>query len=92
MSSAGGSPDATSSPFTLTVEPVSGGGSPASGVRWTEVSPWSSGNSPYTADWWELTNTGTEPADLTGWKIDDNSDLFASGCRRLRLFGTPASF
>jgi uncharacterized protein YjiK len=69
---AGGSPDATSSPFTLTVEPVSGGGE--SGVAVTEVSPWSSGNSPYKADWWELTNTGTKTLNLTGLKIDDNSD------------------
>jgi uncharacterized protein YjiK len=44
----------------------------------TEVSPWSSGNSAYKADWFELTNTGTTAVDITGWKIDDNSNSFAS--------------
>jgi uncharacterized protein YjiK len=71
--SVGGSPDATSAPFTLTITSVSGGSSGAA-VAVTEVSPWSSGNSPYAADWWELTNTGTTTVDLTGWKIDDESN------------------
>ena len=26
----------------------------------SEVTPWSSGNAPYAADWFEVTNTGTE--------------------------------
>jgi uncharacterized protein YjiK len=73
---AGGSPDATSAPFTLTITAVSGGASSAA-VAVTEVSPWSSGNSPYAADWFELTNTGTTPVDLTGWKIDDSSNSLA---------------
>jgi uncharacterized protein YjiK len=75
--SVGASPDATSAPFTLTITPVSGG-STAGAVAVTEVSPWSSGNSPYAADWWELTNTGTTAVDLSGWKIDDESNSDAS--------------
>lgn len=43
----------------------------------TEVAPWSSGNSPVGADWFELTNTSAIAVDLTGWKIDDNSQSFA---------------
>lgn len=39
----------------------------------SEVSPWSSGNSPYQADWFELTNTGAAAVDIAGWKMDDNS-------------------
>lgn len=46
---------------------------PAS-VAITEVSPWSSGDAPYGADWFELTNTGTTPVDLEGWKVDDGSN------------------
>ncbi len=44
----------------------------------SEVAPWASGNSPYAADWFEVTNTGTSAVDITGWKIDDNSNSFAS--------------
>lgn len=47
-------------------------------VRITEVAPWSSGNSPVGADWFELTNTGASAIDITGWKVDDNSNSFAS--------------
>jgi hypothetical protein len=44
----------------------------------SEVAPWSSGNSPLVADWFEVTNTGTSAVDITGWKFDDNSNSFAS--------------
>jgi hypothetical protein len=44
----------------------------------SEVSPWSSGDSSYAADWFELTNTGTTAVDITGWKVDDNSNASAS--------------
>jgi hypothetical protein len=47
-------------------------------VRVTEVAPWSSGNSPVGADWFELTNFGSSAIDITGWKVDDNSNSFAS--------------
>jgi hypothetical protein len=39
----------------------------------TEVAAWGSGAS-YAADWFELTNTGSSAVDITGWKIDDNSE------------------
>ncbi|MEI9807465.1 MAG: lamin tail domain-containing protein [Bacteroidota bacterium] len=39
----------------------------------TEVAPWSSGNSPVAADWFEITNTAATAVDITGWKVDDNS-------------------
>jgi uncharacterized protein YjiK len=44
----------------------------------SEVTPWASGNAPYAADWFEVTNTGTTAVDITGWKIDDNSNAFAN--------------
>jgi Lamin Tail Domain len=44
----------------------------------SEVAPWSSGNSPVAADWFELTNTGSIAVNISGWKMDDNSNAFAS--------------
>ncbi|TAK93059.1 MAG: lamin tail domain-containing protein [Aquabacterium sp.] len=32
----------------------------------------------YAADWFELTNTGTSAVNINGWKMDDNSNAFAS--------------
>ncbi len=43
----------------------------------TEVAPWASGNSPYAADWFEVTNVGGAAVDMTGWRMDDNSNNFA---------------
>lgn len=45
----------------------------------SEVAPWGSGSTPYAADWFEVTNAGARPVDLTGWRMDDNSNAFASG-------------
>jgi uncharacterized protein YjiK/aryl carrier-like protein len=56
-----------------TVTPVTGG------IFVTEVAPWSSGNSPVGADWFELTNTSKTAIDITGWKFDDSSNSFAGG-------------
>ncbi|MFD1950265.1 SdiA-regulated domain-containing protein [Sphingomonas arantia] len=47
-------------------------------LRITEVAPWSSGNSPVQADWFEVTNTGTAAVNITGWKFDDSSRAFAN--------------
>jgi hypothetical protein len=44
----------------------------------SEVHPTGSGNAPYAADFFEVTNTGPAAVDLTGWKMDDNSNVFAS--------------
>ena len=40
--------------------------------------PAGSGNGTYAADWFEVTNTGTTAVDITGWKMDDNSNAFAT--------------
>ncbi len=50
----------------------------APGVVISEVHPAGSGNGTYAADWFEVTNTGTSAADITGWKMDDNSNSFGS--------------
>ena len=57
----------------VTTPPPSGGS-----VVITEVAPWASGNSPYAADWFELTNTGSTSVNLTGWTMDDGSNLAAN--------------
>lgn len=46
----------------------------------TEVAPWAStaANAPYATDWFELTNTGPFTVNISGWKMDDNSNSFAS--------------
>lgn len=47
-------------------------------VKITEVAPWGSGNSSVGADWFELTNTGNSAVNISGRKVDDNSNSFAS--------------
>ena len=47
-------------------------------IAFTEVAPWSSGNSPVAADWFEITNFGATAIDLSGWKVDDSSNSFVS--------------
>jgi uncharacterized protein YjiK len=74
----GASPDATSAAFELTVIDVVDESTPSAALVISEISPWSSGSSPYGADWFELTNTGTVAIDLTGFKMDDNSNAFAN--------------
>lgn len=44
----------------------------------TEVAPWGSGDAPYEADWFELTNTGNSAIDISGWRVDDSSNAFAT--------------
>jgi hypothetical protein len=44
----------------------------------TEVAPWSSGNSSVAADWFELTNNGAAAVNITGYRMDDNSNSFGS--------------
>jgi hypothetical protein len=43
----------------------------------SEVDPNGSSAS-YGADWFELKNTGASAVDVTGWKMDDSSDAFAT--------------
>lgn len=56
----------------------------------TEVAPWGSGNSPYLADWFELTNFGPSAVDITGWRMDDGSSAFASSVALLGVTGIAA--
>jgi uncharacterized protein YjiK len=39
----------------------------------SEIAPWSSGDSPVGADWFEVTNTTGLAMNIAGWKVDDNS-------------------
>ena len=76
-SAVGSTPDA-SKVFTLAVTDIVNE-APASGALIiSEVAPWSSGNSPLAADWFEVTNKGTSAVDISGWKMDDNSNAFGS--------------
>jgi uncharacterized protein YjiK len=70
----GATPDASTS-YMLAITAGSAGGPITLAI--TEVAPWSSGNSPVAADWFEVTNFGTSAASLIGWTMDDNSDSFA---------------
>ncbi|WP_179074970.1 SdiA-regulated domain-containing protein [Nostoc sp. C057] len=72
----GNNPDATTA-FSLSVTDVNENPTTSS-IFITEVAPWSSGNSPVAADWFELTNKGLSAVDINGWKIDDNSNSFAA--------------
>ena len=74
--SVGGTPDA-SVPFALAVTDVNESAPPQSLVI-SEVAPWSSGNSPVGADWFEVTNTGASAVSVAGWKMDDSSASFAA--------------
>jgi uncharacterized protein YjiK/phosphodiesterase/alkaline phosphatase D-like protein len=67
----GATPDATTN-YTLTITAPPAGGS--SNLKITEVAPWSSSNSPFGEDWFEVTNFGTANADITGWTMDDDSN------------------
>jgi uncharacterized protein YjiK len=70
-------PDAESEPYKLTVT-ADGGGFSDEQVAVTEAAPWSSGNSPFEADWFELTNVGTTKVELAGWRMNDEHDNFES--------------
>lgn len=72
--SVGGTPDATVG-YSLTIAAPTAG---SASFIVSEVAPWSSGDSPLGADWFELTNVGTATANVTGWKMDDNSNSFGS--------------
>ncbi len=66
----GGTPDATSSAYTLSITVATGG---AASLIISEVAPWSSGNGSLGADWIEVTNIGTAAQSLAGWTMDDDS-------------------
>ncbi len=72
--SIGNTPDATIS-FALMVTPSASG---IASLIISEVAPWSSGNSAASlrVDWFEVTNIGTATANISGWKMDDDSRAF----------------
>ena len=76
-SSIGATPDATVN-YLLTVIDVAVETTPAATVSITEVASWSSSTTSVAADWFEITNYGTTALDITGWKVDDNSNLFTA--------------
>lgn len=73
----GGSPDATA-PYTLAVTDIANEVPTQAALFVSEISPASSGSGTYAQDWFELTNTGTSAVDITGWRMDDNSNPFAT--------------
>ena len=73
----GTTPDASVN-YLLAVADVVVETPPVATITISEVAPWSSGNSPVAADWFEVTNNGTSAVNITGWKMDDNSNSFAS--------------
>jgi hypothetical protein len=73
----GTTPDATIN-YVLSVTDVLVETTPTATVTITEVASWSSSNALVTADWFEITNYGTTALDITGWKVDDSSNLFTS--------------
>ena len=44
----------------------------------SEVHPGGSGNGTYNADWFEVTNAGFTTVNISGWKVDDSSNAFAT--------------
>lgn len=73
----GSTPDATAS-YALSVSDVVEETPPQTSIVISEVAPWSSGNSPVGADWFELTNTGASAVNIAGWRMDDSSNAFAT--------------
>ncbi|MEP7170038.1 MAG: lamin tail domain-containing protein, partial [Bacteroidota bacterium] len=73
----GSTPDASVN-YTLNIIDQVVETTPVPSIIISEVAPWSSGNSPLAADWFEVTNTGTGAVNITGWKMDDNSNSFGS--------------
>jgi uncharacterized protein YjiK len=70
----GTTPDATSAPYALTVTDVPDETVATPPVTISEAVSWGNDNATYKADWFEVTNTGTTPVDLAGWKVDDDSN------------------
>jgi VCBS repeat-containing protein len=74
----GSTPDLTAN-FSLAVLDVANETPPLPALFVSEAAPWSSGNSPFNSDWFELTNASPTPVTITGWKMDDNSNSFGLG-------------
>lgn len=76
----GNTPDASVA-FTLTVTDVVNEGTGSVSVFISEINPTGSSNGTYNADWFEITNAGTTDLNITGWKMDDNSNGTNTGDR-----------
>jgi uncharacterized protein YjiK len=85
----GATPDASAN-YTLDLTDVVNENAAPGTVAITEVAPWSSGNSPIQADWFEVTNLGATAVDITGWKMDDNSYSFGSAVALRMVTSIPA--
>jgi len=66
----GSTPDATVN-YALNITAATGG---TAQLIISEVAAWSSGTTSVAADWFEVTNIGTAAQNITGWKVDDNSN------------------
>jgi uncharacterized protein YjiK len=75
--SVGGTPDASVA-YTLTVTDIVDETPAAASLVITEVAPWASGNSPVAADWFEVSNLGSNTVNISGWRVDDSSAAFAT--------------
>ncbi len=65
--------------FTLAALTLIAAGTTQGAIIVSEVHPnGSGGTNGYSADFFELTNTGNAAVDITGWKVDDNSNAFGS--------------
>ncbi|TRX29196.1 T9SS type A sorting domain-containing protein [Flavobacterium franklandianum] len=73
----GATPDASIN-YVLNVTDVAVETPQVVSVSISEVASWSSSNALVVADWFEVTNNGTTALDITGWKVDDSSNLFTS--------------
>lgn len=74
---AGTTPDASVS-FVLSITDLVNETPQLPTITVSEVAPWGSGNSSAAADWFEVTNNGVTAVNITGWKVDDSSNSFAS--------------
>ncbi len=63
--------------FSLTALLIASMGAAQAQIIISEVDPTGS-SATYGADWFELKNTGGSAVDITGWKMDDSSDAFAT--------------
>ncbi len=56
----------------------------------TEAHSMGNSNATYGRDWFELTNTGNSPVNITGWKVDDDSNAFGSALTLQGVTSIPA--
>lgn len=62
----------------VAVAPASPASAAPNAMFVSEAAPWSSTNSSFAADWFELTNGTAAAVNVTGWKMDDSAPSFAT--------------